>query len=155
MWLCWGLIISDYKSDSSWETCWRKVCLRCWSSSYYWATACLSLLIKSPEKGKNSQISGPGRRSEPKPGTQGTRDEGGCIPPCPGDTISVGQSNGTTFPTVGSGNLRNCSFIKHIRDSALFAYWYPWRRGIQRWGCECYLLYHHFQAAWTVLFALE
>ena len=59
-----------------------------------------------------------------------------------------------TFPTAGSGNLRNCSFIKHIRDSALFAYWYPWRTGIQRWGCECYLLYHCSQAARTVLFAL-
>lgn len=35
MWLCWVLIISDYKSDSSWETRWRKVRLCCWSCSYY------------------------------------------------------------------------------------------------------------------------
>lgn len=79
-----------------------------------------------------------------------------CIPPSPGNEPGAQQwDECVTFATAGSGNLRNCSFIKHIRDSALFAYWYPWRKGIQRWGCECYLLYHHFQAARTVLFALK
>lgn len=95
---------------------------------------------------KSSQISGP------KPGSW---VQEWLHPSSPGNEPGAEQwDECVTFATAGSGNFRNCSSIKHIRDSALFAYWYPWRKGIQRWGCECYLLYHHFQAARTVLFAL-
>lgn len=49
--------------------------------------------------------------------------ESGRIPPCPGNEPGAEQQDKcVTFATAGSGNLRNCSFIKHIRDSALFAY---------------------------------
>lgn len=49
--------------------------------------------------------------------------ESGCIPPSPGNECGAEQwDERVTFATAGSGNLRNCSFIKHIRDSALFAY---------------------------------
>lgn len=66
-----------------------------------------------------SQISGAGRRSEPKPSSQWLH------PPAPRGHCPSGAKQWDkriTFPTAGSGNLRNGSFIKHIRDSALFAY---------------------------------
>lgn len=47
----------------------------------------------------------------------------GCIPPPPANEPGAEQwDEYFTFATAGSGNLRNCFFIKHIRDSALFAY---------------------------------
>lgn len=142
--LPWALTISHYKSDSSWETLWGKVCLCCWSCSHYWATTCWLFWGFYSSARKESVVQNLALGSESD-----------CITPSPGNEPGAQQwDKWVTFATAGSGNLRNCSFIKHIRDSALFAYWYPWRKGIQRWGCECYLLYHHFQAARTVLFAL-
>lgn len=153
----------------------RSTCVH-WHCSYCWATAFpKACYFRSPAPGasqgprflRGAPMLGPQswkssthlvawgeELSQNLSETPGQRQLCPTVPRCHYQSGAEQSGERIAFPTVRSGNLRNCSFIKHIGDSALFAYWYPWRKGIQRWGCECYLLDHHFRAARTVLFAL-